>query len=746
MRKLRFLLAEQNLEHVNSVEQYLKEGFDCTLKVVKEKEDFIAALQGFEPDVILSNHYFSGFDGMQLLSWRNQILPNIPFIIYTENIDDELALNAIREGASDYIGVKHFIRLNFKIKKAIEQESLRKERDLAEKRLMISHERFQQFVEHDISGDYMEENGEVLYCNQTLLKMFEFDSLEELNAFKPVNLYKDPLQQEEVIKMLRAGKKVENKELHMHTRSGRPLTILENAFAELDADGNILRVQGYLIDITELKNAEASLIESETLFRTLMESTVAGMFIYDDANFLYVNSAVCAMLEYTEEELYKIPYWKVVHPDYRDVVKLRGQKRVNGDKTELNYQFKVITKSGKSKWVDFTAGPLMYQNKPAAIGTVYDITEMKEAKDEVKKLSIIIEQSPLSVLITDVDGNIEYVNRSFTEITGYSLKEVIGKNPRILKSGKTPKNDYKELWQTLTSGKGWRGEFHNRKKSGEEFIEQAVIAPVFDDNGNIIHYSAIKRDITLEKEIQNQLKAEKLKVEEANRLKTAILTNMSHELRTPLNGILGFSTLISDLDDLNEVKEMVGYINESGQRLLRTLNLIIDVSRLEAGNFKPSYEAVDLIRLLNGLVDKYQETASQKDIDLNFEPDAKSWAVVTDLKFVTDTIENLVDNAIKFTNEGTVTLTVGKKNKNGILYNVVTVADTGIGISKENQKLIFEDFQQESVGYGRVYEGTGLGLSIGRKYMGLLGGYIDLKSEVGKGSSFSVFIPETNIN
>ncbi|MBN2615227.1 MAG: PAS domain S-box protein [Bacteroidales bacterium] len=742
MEKIKILLAEQDSEKVSVIERHLNERFEFSLHTVTAENDFVQSLTNFQPDIILVSHQAQHLDGIRLVHWRNQITPEVPYILLTKTVEDDLALEVIKEGASEYIAYDHIVRLGFKVQKLLEQEKLRREKELAELKLQKSYQRFQEFVEHDISGDYLEIGDEIVYCNKTLLDIFGFESIEELKEYDQINLYEDPKQRDEVHALLRSGKKVINKELKMHTRNGDPLIILENAYAELDSNGKITRIQGYLLDITELKKTEASFIESEALFRTLTESTGAGIFIYGSDRFLFVNPALCKMMGYTRDELLNMKYWDVVHPDFRELIKRRGKERVNGKNPESHYQFKVVTKSGEEKWIDFTAASITFKKEVAAIGTVYDISKLKEARDQIKKISVIVDQSPLSVIITDVNANIEYINAAFTENTGYGFEEVVGKNAKMFSSGETPKERYTELWNLLTSGKSWRGEFINKKKDGRKYIDQTYIFPVFDEEGNITNYSSIRRDVTREIEIKNQLDQEKNKVEEANRLKTAILTNMSHELRTPLNGILGFSALISELDDMNEIREMVGYINESGQRLLRTLNLVIDVSRLEAGNFTPKYERVDLVEVSEQLIDKFKASAQQKGLVLSFDPGQRKCELETDLKFVTDTLENLLDNSIKFTNEGYVSITLSREERIGKSYKKVTVKDTGIGISEENQKLIFEDFQQESVGYGRIYEGTGLGLSIARKYMDLLGGFIELKSEVGKGAAFTLFIPE----
>lgn len=742
MKELKFLLVIGIHEDAEIIQRQLRKEFRFSSLVVDKEKDYIEALKNFKPDIIFSDYFLSKFDGMKALLIRNELSALTPFIIVTDNINDEIVVNCLKNCATDYLNKEHLAMLNFTITKALEQKTLAAEKELAMKELQDSMEQFRVFVENDISGDYLEDEDEVLYCNKRLLEIFEFDSLTELNAYGPINLYEDVRVREKVLNLLKSGKKVESQELRMHTRTGKPLILLENAYIYLDKNGKMLKIQGYLIDITKQKYAEESLRKSGNLFRSLMENTTAGVIIYNKEFFLYVNPAITQLLGYSEEELLKMHYWDVIHPDHRHLVEERGKRRIDQKEVPPQYQFKVLTKTGNTKWVEYTAGPLlMYKDSLAAIGTIYDITGQKKAAMEIKKLSTVIEQSPFIVEITGTDGNIEYVNKAFTEISGYQKHEVLGRNLRILQSGKTPKKTFDELWKTIASGKVWKGEFINTKKNGDLYIEWAVISPILDENGNVVRYAGIKRDISMEKRLEQELLQERRKVEEANRLKTAILTNMSHELRTPLNSILGFSTLMLDSNNLEEMHEMTQYINDSGQRLLRTLNLVIDVSRLEAGNFEPDFQEVDIYALIQKLFKDFNEEATKKNLKIIFDAPMTAFPVVCDLKFIHGILENLLDNAIKFTNKGSITLSIRTEKNGKMNYAVIDIVDTGIGISEKSQKIIFEDFQQESVGYGRVYEGTGLGLSLARKYVELLGGYINLKSKVGEGSTFSIFIP-----
>jgi len=743
MELLKILILEDVDDDAQLILRYLKREYDFKHLWVDNESDFIKGIHEFKPDLILSDFMLPGFDGMQALKLRNNLAPNTPFIVVTGSINELTAVDCIKSGATDYVTKEHLERLNVAVRNALKQKKTKEEKELVQKQLLENLQRFREFVENDISGDYIENEDQVLYCNKRTLEIFDFESIDELNAYGANNLFHHESDREKFFNTIKGKGKVIEYEVSMHTSKGRPLFLLENATGKFDEDGKLIEIQGYLIDITQRKLAEQKLRKSEQLFRHLSESMTAGLVIYNEDHFLFVNPATERITGFPAKEMLRMHFWDVVHPDHKEMIQSRGLKRLKKEEVPRNYTFKLLTKTGKTCWINFTASLIEFQGKKAALGTVFDITREKEAEIEIRKLSTVVEQNPLSIVITDTEGDIEFVNKAFCKVTGYSPKDVIGHNPRILQSGKTPKKRYIELWETITDGKVWIGEFINKKKNGQEYIEYAVVSPVMDEQGKIVQYTAIKEDITDRKRMEEEVIRSKKVAEEANRLKSAFLANMSHELRTPLNGILGFSELMRESTSLEETHEMTQFIYESGQRLLRTLKMILDISRMEAGSFQPEYKKLDVLAILKKVLEHYSEEASNKNLQLKITQTQEQLLLDADEKFLEDVIENMVDNAIKFTDDGSVSLSARKELVDGANYVVIEVSDTGIGISKESQNKIFEEFRQESEGYGRTFEGTGLGLSLAKKYVELMGGFIRLKSKVGLGSTFSIFIPET---
>ena len=371
---------------------------------------------------------------------------------------------------------------------------------------------------------------------------------------------------------------------------------------------------------------------------------------------------------------------------------------------------------------------------------IANFMEIKAAEESSQKLNIAVIQSPASVIITDALGKIEFVNPKFSQLTGYEINEVIGENPRILNSGTHSKEMYQNLWMTISSGKEWRGEIKNKKKNGDFYWEDVSISPIFNEDGKLVNFVGVKEDITDRKKLINDLIMAKERAEESDRLKTAFLQNISHEIRTPMNSILGFIELIQDPDITgDERKEYIEIIEKSGNRMLSTINDIINISKIEAGIVSLNAQPVDMRGLIYEVAGTFRPEAEKKGILINTDlPSIEQDTILNgDQEKIFAIFVNLVKNAIKYSTHGTITIgfTIHKEQFRCF------VKDNGIGISKEKQNLIFERFTRiESISSKNI-EGAGLGLSIVKGYLTLMGGEISLFSETGKGSTFTFTIP-----
>ena len=367
-----------------------------------------------------------------------------------------------------------------------------------------------------------------------------------------------------------------------------------------------------------------------------------------------------------------------------------------------------------------------------------NITQRKQAEAERGRLIRCIEQVGESIVITNLDGSILYVNPAFEKLTGYSRDEAIGQNPRILKSGQHPESFYLEMWSALLRGEVWSGEFVNKRKDGSLFQEEGTIAPIKNKEGMIVNFVAVKRDITLRKKAEAELAQAREKAESANRAKSEFLANMSHEIRTPMNGIIGMTELALETDLSPDQREFLRMVKSSADSLLSLINDILDFSRIEAG--KLEFETLDFL-LRDALEDTIKALgfrAAQKGIELAclVLPDVPD-RLQGDPNRIRQIVVNLVGNAIKFTTVGEIVVQVEVQEKSGdeVLLHF-SVRDTGVGIAPEKQQAIFEAFTQADSSMTRKFGGTGLGLSISSRLVSMMGGRIWVESMPGQGSTF----------
>lgn len=498
------------------------------------------------------------------------------------------------------------------------------------------------------------------------------------------------------------------------------------------------------------KKREKVIKESEKFYKSIFELSGVGIAeVSPGGVFLMINKPFCKITGYSKEELKEKSFKDITHPEDIDTdlnyVNDLLTDKING----YNIKKRYIRKDGSIVWVNITVSLVRNNDKSPKyfVSVINDITDNKKNELELKKQAQAVFYCPVSIVVTDKTGTIEYVNPAFEIISGYKKEEALGKNPKIQSSGEGTREFYKNLWSTILKGEIWKGTFKNKKKNGEIYWEESSISPIINSQGKITHFVAVKEDITKRKLIEEELIKSKIEAESANRAKSVFLANMSHEIRTPLNAILGFSELLLNDSNLSEEqKSKVETINRTGEHLLKMINEILEISKIEAGKASINLSEFNMHRLIEDLKNIFYLKAKDKNICLNFfiDNDVPEMIITDELK-LRQILINLIGNAIKFTDKGSVSVAVNSKNEHNNVLLYVAVEDTGIGIAEENLNKIFDDFTQV---YDTKYSkgGTGLGLTITKEFVELLEGSINLKSIYGKGSEFSFFIPVTVAN
>jgi len=496
-------------------------------------------------------------------------------------------------------------------------------------------------------------------------------------------------------------------------------------------------------DITERVKLEAKVRQSEEKFRLVFENAFDGISIYSEdpdpfkRKLVDCNERYAAMAGRSREELLNCESpqkFMVPLEDGSNISRLDSLEK----ETAFRGYSSWIRPDGKENVIEYVGMPVKWQGKAFTIGIDRDITERKRAENELRKLSRAVEQSPVSIVITGTNGNIEYINPKASETSGYHFEEAVGRNPRIFSSHEKSKSDYKVLWDTIISGKEWRGELHNKKKNGVLYWESASISPILNEKGEVTHFIAIKEDITERKLILEELIVAKEKAEQSDKLKSEFLSQVSHEIRTPLVAIVSFTDLIREDIKENNVDYLPEYLkslSNVGKRLQRTFDLIGNAAQILTKNYEPDFSKINLVQdILLNISKEFEDQAKLKGLDYIFVDNSKDQNIIADEYSLNQLFSNLFDNAIKYTNEGFVKIEINQENE----AIFVKVIDSGIGISEEFLSYLFQLFRQEEQGYSRKYEGNGLGLMLSMKYCEINNGEISVESVKGKGSTFTV--------
>ncbi len=557
----------------------------------------------------------------------------------------------------------------------------------------------------------------------------------------------DVLQVENHLKRLINNEEQRNVNRHRNnTKYGILVDCVWYNSAVYNEDGQLNSIFCLVNDVSDLKRAQNRIVEEQNRCQWVIEAAQVGTFEWDvETEKIIVNDFFLSILGYTKEEIssFTIDRWiNLIHPQDRErfMAEMDHCLRKNGGAIEI--EGRVQHKEGH--YLSFVQrGSIITKeevNKKLLTGILIDVSRIKRAEEFIHKLSVATDQSPASVIITDMDGNIEYINKKFISISGYPFEELRGNKLRIFRPGHLPDEDYNIMLKTINGGGVWKGEHKNRTKSRKAYWESVLISPISDELGDILNFVIVAEDITERKAIQQELVNAKERAEESDRLKTTFLNNLSHEVRTPLNAITGFSEILyENLFSHDKNGFYADAIFKSSRQLLAMMDNIINISIIETGKLTIINSETDINQLLNEVYNQMTLSHTKPDVELRINSliPRKTKKILLDQMKLTQILTNIISNGLKFTSKGVVEVRCEMDGH----FIFFSVKDDGVGIPETIKESIFDRFLQGDNALTGVNAGLGVGLSIVKSYLDLLEGAISFESERGLGTTFNFSIP-----
>lgn len=588
-------------------------------------------------------------------------------------------------------------------------------------------------------------NGTLLSVNKEYAKICNMDSVENVVGKKDSDVWSKELAEKHINddkKVFDSGTSLTVEELVIVNGESRWYETFKNAV--LDNNGKVIGTTGYARDITYRKEADEALRKSEAMYKAV-SYTANDAIITVDSKAVIVdwNNSAELIFGYNKDEIFgkslTILMEDKYHSHHNNGFHPNKLPNVIGKTIEVSG----IRKNGLVFPMDLSLSKWETSEGSFYTGIIRDITDRISVQSELANSKNFLERiiNTLSdpVFVKDREHKFVLLNNKFCEFMGHKRDELIGKSDADFFPIDQVDVFIRKDNEVFESGKDNVNEELFTDSGGEIHTIVTKKSVYLNDNGNK-YIVGIIRDITDRKNMEEALIIAKEKAEASDKLKTSFLNNISHEIRTPLNGILGFGELVAQQGITHENKQkFLVHLQKSTKRLMNTVTDYMDISLIVSGCMQVNLEKVNLSELIAKVSGNYFEVSKAKGLQLikSIPSDCESLVITSDFELLEKALLQLLNNAVKFTSKGGVTINLNKFCD----HIIIDVCDTGVGIKKESQQLIFEYFRQESEGIGRFYEGNGLGLSIAKGIIELLGGNISVESKKDFGSTFTITLP-----
>lgn len=619
----------------------------------------------------------------------------------------------------------------------------------AERAIREGEERFRQFADNirDVLWMTNASMSQVLFVSRAYEEVWQ-RTCESLYA-EPRS-WTDAIHPEDRERALRAAVPGQptwtyDEEYRIVRPDGTLRWIHHRAFPVRDASGAISRIAGIAKDVTERVRARMELARREADLRAIFDSAADGIFIADrHGRYLDVSLQGCRMLGYTREEILDRRIADLVVEEEMPRAAALVEEPPAAGITSAEWWFR--RKDGTRFLGEVRATVLPDGRR---VGIVRDVSEARRAAQQLRLLALAVRQSPAATLITDTEGRIQYVNPKFTAASGYASEELIGKTPRVVKSGLTPPQVYEELWRTIRSGAPWRGVMRNRRKSGELYWEDSLVSPLVNEAGEIVNFVAVKEDVTermqaqeevmrLNAELEQRVRDRTRELQASNRELEAFAHSVSHDLRAPLVRMRKFADAL--LEDCASRLDEAGCLHleriRSGatrmEQLIDDLLALSYISRVQLA----ALVDVDLSALVQGLLADLREAEPQRRCEITVQPGMRARG---DARLLRIALSNLLTNAWKFSaKRDAVVIEVGQlasSSPQATFY----VRDRGAGFEPALSDKLFKTFQR--LHSESEFPGSGIGLAIVRRVIERHGGTVRGEGAVDGGATFWFSLP-----
>ena len=675
----------------------------------------------------------------RMMAWREEALANgfrssAAFPIVTLGSTHAVfSLYASEKNFFDGEEIKLLQEMSQDISYAMESIKLDEDRKLIDQALKQSEVKYRDLVEQAADGIFIvDKEWKILFVNPRSCEMLGYreEELLQLNI-KDTYAVEDMDAADHRKKETQSGSNLQF-ERNMRRKDGIVFPVEVNV--RVLKDGNF---QGIVHDLTERRRAETALRESEARFRELADMLPLAVFeIEDHGGLTFANRNALMTFGYDQADYERgLNVFQIIIPDDRSRAIEKAMAVMNGQQS-VGTEYTAMRKNGEHFPIMVYTNALANQRKGLR-GIVLDLTEQKRAEEQLRLQSAALQSAANAIVITDRDGNVTWVNPSYTRLTGYSFEEVIGESTRILKSGKQSSEFYKNLWDTILSGRMWNKELVNKRKDGSLYNEEMTVTPVLNTQGEITHFVAIKQDVTERKKLQEQL-IHAQKMEGIGTLAGGI----AHDFNNILGIILGYSTLLAHTkNDAQKFSENMAAISQAVQRGANLVRQILTFARKS----ETSFELVDLNTMAKELLSMLMQTFPKIiSFSHNFQEGVP--LINADPSQIHQALLNLCVNARDaMPKGGTLSLSTGLVSgedlrkrlsvANESQYVFVAVSDTGVGMSEHLKSRVFEPFFTTK----EPGKGTGLGLAVVYGIVNAHHGFIDVESEQGKGTAFRLY-------